>query len=204
TGHALIQVSASGENNIILYPGANHGNTKEYVDSVISRFDEGDILTLQNEVNMLDYVVDKAYERGMRIFLNPSPFNDALKSIDKKKISTFVLNEVEGFLMTGEKEADRILDRLSESFAGASFVLTLGDKGSIALCGRERISCECVKSEVRDTTAAGDTYTGYLIASLARGMDMEAAMKRASKAASIAVSRNGAIPSIPCAREVDG
>lgn len=204
SGHAIIQVSGKGENAIILFGGSNVKNTREYVDSVLLDFEPGDYILLQNEINLLDYVIDKAYERGMKIVLNPSPFNDALKSCDLRKISLFMLNEVEGGQITGETEPDRILDELSRLFPEAELVLTLGKKGSIYMKGKHRYVCRCVETVAVDTTAAGDTFTGYFIGGLYKGMTPEQAMDRASKASAISVCRAGAIPSIPYANEVDG
>ena len=82
TGHAIIQIDKSAQNCILLYGGANECLTEEYVDEVLEGFEAGDMLLLQNEVNMIPYIVDKAYEKGMQIALNPSPFNDRLKDVD--------------------------------------------------------------------------------------------------------------------------
>ena len=78
SGHTIIQVDKDGQNCILLFGGANRSITKEFVDEVLSHFEEGDILLLQNEVNLLDYIINKAYEIGMVIILNPSPYNNCL------------------------------------------------------------------------------------------------------------------------------
>ena len=78
SGHAVIQIDSSAQNCILLYGGANQMLTESYVDEVLEHFTAGDILLLQNEVNLLPYIVDKAYEKGMQIALNPSPFNEML------------------------------------------------------------------------------------------------------------------------------
>ena len=95
SGHTIIQVDKTGQNCILLYGGANQSITKEYVDEVLAHFEKGDILLLQNEVNMLDYIIDSAYEKGLMIILNPSPYNSALDTCDFNKISMFLLNEIE-------------------------------------------------------------------------------------------------------------
>lgn len=77
-GHTIIQVDKEGRNNIILYGGTNQMQSREYIDKVLSDFTAGDYLLLQNEINQLDYIIDKAYEKEMRIVLNPSPFDDKL------------------------------------------------------------------------------------------------------------------------------
>ena len=95
SGHTIIQVDKEGQNSIILYGGANQKQTKEYVDEVLSNFSEGDYIILQNEINLLDYVIDVAYSRGMKIVLNPSPFNEKLETCDFSNFLIFLINEIE-------------------------------------------------------------------------------------------------------------
>ena len=93
TGHAIIQRDKNAQNCILLFGGANQMLTEEYVDGVLNDFEAGDILLLQNEVNMLPYIVDKAFEKGMQIAINPSPFDEKLSKVDMSKIGIFLLNE---------------------------------------------------------------------------------------------------------------
>ena len=202
TGHAIIQIDKNAQNCILLYGGANQALTEAYVDEVISQFDSGDILLLQNEVNLLPYIVDRGYAQGMKIVLNPSPFDDKLKAVDMTKISLFLLNEIEGYQLTGCREPDAIIDSIRERFPHAAVVLTLGSDG--AVCADQ--SCKHFQPifpiKAVDTTAAGDTFTGYFIAGLAQGMEIPDILRMSAKASSIAVSRAGAVPSIPYRDEV--
>lgn len=125
TGHAIIQIDKNAQNCILLYGGANQALTEAYVDEVISQFDKGDILLLQNEVNLMPYIVDRGHAQGMKIVLNPSPFDDKLKAVDMTKISLFLLNEIEGYQLTGCREPDAIIDSIRERFPHAAVVLTL-------------------------------------------------------------------------------
>jgi len=86
-GNAIIQVSKSGQNSIVLFGGANRQNTREFVDEVLSDFEEGDYILLQNEMNLLDYIIEKAYDRKMHIVLNPSPYNESIDKCDLGKVS---------------------------------------------------------------------------------------------------------------------
>ena len=92
SGHAIIQVSRDGENSIVLYAGSNHKITKEHIDDVLSDFDKGDIILLQNEISNLEYVIEKASEKGMFIIFNCSPINDNIFSIDYSRINCVILN----------------------------------------------------------------------------------------------------------------
>lgn len=202
TGHTIIQVDKNGQNSIILFGGANRGLTKEYIDEVLSNFDKGDILLLQNEVNLLDHIIDRAFEKGMTIILNPSPFDDALKSCDLKKISMFILNEIEGQQITGKSDPDEILDALHTSFPEAKVVLTLGSEGSVYRFKDEVHRQGIFPVKAVDTTAAGDTFTGYFIASMIEGLSVPEGLELAAKASSITVTRPGATDSIPLRSEL--
>ncbi len=202
TGHTIIQVDKNGQNSIILFGGANRQLTKEYIDEVLSAFDRGDIILLQNEVNLLDHIIDRAFEKGMTIILNPSPFDDALKSCDLKKISMFILNEIEGQQITGKSDPDEILDALHTSFPEAKVVLTLGSEGSVYRFKDEVFRQGIFPVKAVDTTAAGDTFTGYFIASMIEGLSVPEGLELAAKASSITVTRPGATDSIPLRSEL--
>lgn len=201
-GHTVIQVDKDGQNSILLYGGTNQMQTREYIDEVLDQFEAGDFLILQNEINLLDYIIDRAFDRGMKIVLNPSPFDDKLKACDLTKIYLFMLNEIEGEQFTGYSEPDKILDSLAEKYPFARFVLTLGSNGSVYFDGKEKTYQEIFEVKAVDTTAAGDTFTGFFMASLIEGKSIEEALRMAAKASSIAVSRPGAAGSIPAASEV--
>ncbi|MDY3917607.1 MAG: ribokinase [Candidatus Limivivens sp.] len=202
-GHTIIQVDKNAQNCILLYGGANRQISREFVDEVLGDFGEGDLLVLQNEINRMDYIIDQAYEKGMRIVLNPSPFDSALDSCDMSKISIFMLNEIEGEQMTGETEAEKILEALIRKYPEAQVVLTLGQDGVIYRSGNTILRQGIFPVKAVDTTAAGDTFTGYFVAGLLDGMAMPQILERCAKASAIAVSRNGAIASIPTPEEVE-
>lgn len=202
TGHAIIQVDSSGQNSIVLYAGANRRIDEAMVDAVLTHFAAGDILLLQNEISCIPYIVDRAYDKGLRIVLNPSPFDGRLAPVRMDKIALFLLNEIEGFQMTGETEPERILDRMAVLYPAAEVVLTLGEKGAVRQKAGERVYREAYRVKAVDTTAAGDTFTGYYLAMRAQGKTAEEALDIASRAASIAVTRQGAAASIPTKEEV--
>ena len=202
SGHTIIQVDKNGQNCILLYGGANRSMTREYIDEVLSGFDQGDILLLQNEINLLDYIIDQAYEKNMTIILNPSPYDSALDACDFGKVSMFLLNEVEGAQVTGETDTEKILEKLKEIYPDARVVLTLGSEGSVYQYGDQQYRQGIFRVEPVDTTAAGDTFTGYFISSIIEGMPVKQGLLLAAKASAIAVSREGATASIPLREEV--
>lgn len=203
TGNAIIQVTDTGQNCIILYPGANRTQSKGWIDHVLKQFSKGDMLLLQNEINMVDYLIDTAYEKGMQIVLNPSPYDNHLAPCNLNKIDIFLMNEVEGEQITGEASCNEILRVMREEFPHAAVVLTLGEKGSVYQKGDMICRQDCICVEPVDTTAAGDTFTGYFLAGLARGEQVEFVMKWSAAASALAVTQKGAVSSIPQKEEVE-
>ena len=201
-GHTVIQVDKDGQNCILLFGGANRSITREFVDEVLDAFDKGDMILLQNEINELDYIIDRAYEKGMMVILNPSPYDDKLKSCDMSKVSLFLVNEIEGYQITGEKEPEKILAAVKEKYPSAKIVLTLGGDGSVYQDETGVYHQGIFKVKAVDTTAAGDTFTGYFISSIIDGMSVKEGLEMAAKASAIAVSRPGATASIPLRQEV--
>ena len=202
-GHTVIQVDEDGQNCILLYGGANQKNSKEYVDEVLKNFDTGDIIVLQNEINELPYIIDQAFAKGMTIVLNPSPFDERLDACDLGKVSIFIFNETEGQQMTGMTTPATIVAAMAASYSNAKIVLTLGEGGSIYHHGDEELYQAAFKVAAVDTTAAGDTFTGYFIAGLVKKLPMREVLINASKAAALAVTKAGAAISIPFMSEVE-
>ena len=202
SGHAVIQVVPEGNNCIFLYGGANQCVTEAFIQEVLENFGPGDFLVLQNEINKIDAIIHAAHARGMQVVLNPSPIANNLKTLPLEKISWFILNEIEGAELSGETEADRILDKLTALYPHAKIVLTLGGDGSVYAGDGERVRQKAYRVQAVDTTAAGDTFTGFFFAAVADGVPAAEALRRASKASSISVTRPGAAASIPALNEV--
>lgn len=207
TGNAIIQNDKSGDNCIILYGGANQAITREQVDEVMSHFESGDYIVLQNEINELGYIVEKAHEKGMVIVLNPSPMNEKILALPLDVINYFILNEVEAAQILGKEDKgeeswEQIADDLLKKFPQATIVLTMGSEGSVFKNQKETVCQSIYKVQAVDTTAAGDTFSGYFIGGILGGLSAKEAMDQASKASAIAVTRKGAAPSIPLLAEV--
>ena len=131
TGHAIIQVEErTGQNCIILFGGANQCAVREQIDEVLSHFGEGDWLLLQNEVNDGNGILRCAKERGLKIVLNPSPFEPDIVNWDLEKVSLFLFNEVEGEQMTGEKEPEKILNCICDRYPAAAAAAAVSRKGA--------------------------------------------------------------------------
>lgn len=203
SGNAVIQVDAAGQNSIVLFGGANMHNREEYIDETLAFCEPGDILLLQNEINLIDSLIGKAAAKSLRIVLNPSPFGEDLRHCDLAAVSLFIMNEVEGEQITGEKDPARMLAAMRRLYPASSVVLTLGKDGARYAGEEGEVSHPAFAVEAVDSTGAGDTFTGYLLAAVLEGKPMRDALRLAGLAASIAVTRPGAASSIPLRREVD-
>ena len=201
-GHTVIQIDRLGQNCILLYAGANGAITTDFMQRVISGFSAGDVLVLQNEINLTEDIINAAVKKGMQIALNPSPMTPALLKCSLEKVTWFLLNEVEGEQMTGETEPEKIAGALLRQYPKSRIVLTLGPRGVLYLSESERCSHRSFCVPVVDTTAAGDTFTGFFLSSATNGAPVEESLEIASAAAAIAVSRKGAAVSIPTMAEV--
>lgn len=202
TGHAIIQVNAQGENCILLYGGSNHEISKEYIDRVFSMLQEDYILVLQNEISNLQYILEKAREKKLPVALNPSPIDDNLKNMDLSGITWLIMNEIEGAELSGSSNPAEMTKNLIKQYPDMKIILTLGDQGAIYEDRSCRYEQPVFPAKVKDTTAAGDTFTGYFISMVASGRNVKEAMEIAARAAAITVSREGAGCSIPSREEV--
>lgn len=203
SGHAVIQVNDHGENCIIITEGSNGEIDKPYIDAIIRECSSGDFLLLQNEVPNVDYAIEQAHKKDLLIAFNPSPITDAVNSCKLEYVNILLINEVEGAALSGEEDANQILKVLHERFPHMSIVLTLGGEGACFMSpDGNRLFSKTFPTTVVDTTAAGDTFTGYFLTEYCRTGDAEKSLRFASAASSITVSRNGAAQSIPTHAEV--
>ena len=203
-GHTIIQVDKKGQNKIILYGGTNQKITKDYVDKTLSGFGKDDILLVQNETNLVDYIIERASAKGLKTVFNAAPISKEVINYPLSLVDWLIVNEVEGAELAGTSDPDGILKNLGERYANTTIFLTLGPEGcrcclKDSVCRMGAIPVE----KVVDTTAAGDTYIGYLIKAYIDGLSVEEAMLKASVASSISIQRFGAATSVPSSEEVE-
>ena len=202
SAHTVIQVDRNGQNCIIVFSGENMRPSEADIDRVLADFTPGDAVLMQNELFNTPLMMRKAAEKGLTIIFNPSPVSREMLSYPLETVSWFLLNEIEGEALTGETDPGRILDVLEQKYPHGSVVLTLGENGAWAMDRGQRFFQPAFKVQAVDTTAAGDTFTGFFLAGISGGMPIPDALRRAAFASSIAVSRKGAADSIPTADEV--
>ncbi|MGI9532405.1 ribokinase [Lutimonas sp.] len=207
SGVATITLNESGENSIIVAPGANNALTKENVASIKEELRGSEILLVQLEVPLPSvlHAIELAHSLHKKVILNPAPACELPKEV-YGKINVITPNETEAFLLTGVD----VVDESSASRAAAKFlgwgvkhvVITMGEKGVFFKDAADAYLMPAIKTNVQDTTAAGDIFNGALAVGLAEGESWSTALKFANIAASIGVSRLGAQASIPFREEV--
>lgn len=201
-GHAIIQVDRSGQNSILLFAGTNHSIDRAYIESFLFDAEKDDVLLLQNEISGLDVIFEIAHKKKMQIAFNPSPYHESLKLLPLSYIKWWFCNEIEGAAFFEKDEPEEIAEAFLRRFPNSNLILTLGKEGSVFVNADTYIRQPIYQVPVVDTTAAGDTFTGYFIAAITSGKSAAFALDVASKAAAITVSRQGASVSIPTRNEV--
>jgi ribokinase len=196
TGHAVIAVAEDGENQILIWPGVNGEIAEDAVAAALVEAQPGDWLLLQNETNAQAEAARMAREQGLRVLYAAAPFNvDAVQAV-LPDVDLLVLNAVEGTQLT------RALRRELSALGVEDVVVTLGSEGCRHLGPDGETHHPAFPATVRDTTGAGDTFTGYLAAGLDRGQPMAQAIRTAQRAGALMVAREGTADVIPDLREV--
>ena len=204
TGIAMIFVDSEGENVIAILPGANGKMTADDADKALSGL-SGGVMLLQQEIpqEATERALDLAKAQGITAILNTAPFLDTTTAL-APKATILIANETEFALLTGRGIAE--LDAAMAEWAARhnqTVIVTLGGDGARAVTAEGKvIAVPAMKVKPVDTVGAGDTFCGYLAAGLDAGLGLEAAMRRAAVAASLACLKPGAQPAIPMATEV--
>lgn len=194
SGHAIIEVDAAGENAILLVAGTNRAVTPDAVQAALEGAAPGDWLVTQNETSAQVEAVAEARARGLRVAYSAAPFDAAAVRAVLPHVTLLIVNEIEA-------------EALRRDFGGAppvpQMVVTLGARGAEWHEGGQVVRVPALRVAPVDTTGAGDTFAGYLIAGLAQGLAPEAALRLASGAAALKVTRAGTADAIPARDEVD-
>lgn len=201
-GHAIIQVDERGRNCILLFGGANRDIDEAFIARALENFGAGDILLLQNEIASIPLIMAKAKARGMTIVMNPAPFDAGIASYPLGLVDIFILNEIEAADLAGVGDPEAAAIALGARFPTAKIVVTLGSEGSLCVEGGRVIRQKAYKVKAVDTTAAGDTFSGYFLAGLLEGLDTASSLDLGARAASICVTRQGAADSVPARAEL--
>lgn len=208
SGVALISVDDHAENSIVVASGANMQLNEQDVDRVIKEMNKEDILLMQLEIPLqtVAYAARKAFEKGVKVVLNPAPVRNLPKELFKY-LYMVTPNRIEAEMLTGIEIGDNAdVEEVAKEInimGVKNMIITLGPKGCFIKEDNISYFVDAFEVEAVDTTAAGDTFNGALCVGLAEGMNLYHAAMMASKASSIAVTRMGAQSSIPYREEVE-
>jgi ribokinase len=206
SGHAIIQVDDAGENAILLFAGANHGITDTDLATLADDVRPGDWLLAQNECNALPELLALVGDRDLALAFNPAPMTPAVRDLPLAACRLLFVNRTEAATLVGldaGSPAQALLDGLAGALPYTATVLTLGGEGAWYQQAGERHHQPALPVTPVDTTAAGDTFVGYYLASVQEGRPVTECLARATCAAALGIQRPGAAESIPHRDEVD-
>lgn len=199
TGHANICVDMAGENSIVLFGGANQVLNEQMIGSALTEASPDDMFMMQNETSGQVYAAKTAKTLGLYVVYAAAPFEPTAVAAIMDSVDLLVLNEV---------EADQLTRETGQSLIGLpirDIVVTLGSRGCkwVSNTAKSERSYPAYRVDAVDTTGAGDTFTGYLVAGLDRGMMMAEAIDLALKAGALMVTRHGTADVIPDLKEIE-
>lgn len=202
SGHAIIQVDDAGQNCILLFGGTNQMLTEAYITDVLDKMDADTLVLLQNETNLVGFIMEEAHKRGMKTALNAAPMDEKVLSYPLELLDWLIVNEVEGKQIANCQTDDEILPVLRKKYPDCGILLTLGSRGAVCDYAGETYQIGCFKVPVIDTTAAGDTFTGYFLYGMGNGLGVADSLLLATTASTMAIGKKGAADSVPLYEEV--
>lgn len=197
TGHAIINVDDAGENAITLFAGANQAISEDSVANALSTGSTGDILVTQNETNAQGVAAKVGSKLGFRVCYAAAPFDASAVKAVLPYLDFLILNAVEA------KQLEQALGVSIEELDVADIIITLGSDGARWISEGVDQHFAAIKVDPVDTTGAGDTFTGYVLAGLDRGLTMGQSISLAMRAAALMVMRMGTADVIPDLKEVE-
>jgi ribokinase len=198
TGHAVINVDDAGENAIVLWAGANNLISTDQIGRALAEANTGDTLIMQNETSGQLDAAKMAKDLGLKVVYAAAPFDANAITLLLPYIDLLVLNEVEA------QQLKMAIGKPPEALEIDNVIVTLGGDGCRWYANSAKLVTDfsAIKVDPIDTTGAGDTFTGYVVAGLDRGMVMERAIHLASQAGALMVTRLGTADVIPDLKEV--
>lgn len=197
TGHAIIYVDDAGENEIVIFGGANQNLEISRIENVLNNAGEGDWVLIQNETNLLEEIVSQAEVKGLKIAYAAAPF--------VAEIAVALLDKID-LLAVNKGEANQLAEAMQvepEHLPVPMLLITRGESGAVFLENGKHFDQSAFAAKAVDTTGAGDTFLGSFLANYVRDGNASAALEYAAAASSIQVTRPGAATAIPEREEVE-
>ena len=196
SAQAIIMVDTHGENAIILHPAANHEIPLATLEGALSEAETGDWLLFQNETNLQKVAAQIGRKMGLRVAYAAAPFSAQAVQRVLEYLDFLILNKVEA------EQLRAATGKAPQDLGVADVIITLGAEGAKWFGAKGEVEVPAIPVKPVDTTGAGDTFTGYVLAGLDRGLPMAQALALAAKAGALMVTRRGAADVIPDLSEV--
>ena len=197
TAQAVITVDAHGENMIILFPGANDVIPQAILQEAMAEAETGDWLLIQNETNLQRTAATLGKKMGLKVAYAAAPFDADRVQAVLPHLDLLFMNAVEA------QQLQRATGQTPDSLGVRDVIVTLGANGADWFGPEGKRHFDAIKVDPVDTTGAGDTFTGYVLAGLDRGQPMAQAIKLAMRAAALMVTRRGTADVIPDLRDLE-
>ncbi|HEY3628267.1 MAG TPA: ribokinase [Terracidiphilus sp.] len=211
SGVALISVDAHGQNSITVVPGANGKLLPRDLDKALASLRSAGMILAQLEVPMetVEHLAEIAERYSVPLMLDPAPARPIPRSV-LRRVTYLTPNETEACVLCGTargaltpKNAGKYAEKLLKR-GPANVVIKMGGRGAFVASGDGlRTMAPSFKVPVVDSTAAGDAFNGGLAVALMRGADLGEAVRFAAAVGAVSVTRQGAQPAMPTAREVN-
>ncbi len=196
-GHAVIQVNPDLESHSLVFGGTNHQWHVDDFAQCLEHANPGDIVLIQNEINGISELIEQAKAKGLFVVFNVAPACENVRAYPLDLVDIFVMNESQGQTITQKHVVEEVLRELLLRFPKAAFVLTLGSKGARYIDQKQRITIPAEIGHEVSHLAVGDSFLGYFLASMLKGLPVESCLKKAIRAARICLETRGAVESIP-------
>ena len=196
TGHAVIAVDEGAENQIIILSGANKAITSDWMHQQLSDLGEGDYVLCQNETNLTAELGELTKSKGAKLILSAAPFDADQVTALRPNAHLLAVNELEA------AELSQTFGQAPEEMGFPMLLVTKGSEGATVYAGGEATFQSSFKVTPVDTTGAGDTFLGSFVARLDKGEDIQTALRYASGAAALQVTKHGAAAAIPSETDV--
>ncbi|MEO0752568.1 MAG: ribokinase [Pseudomonadota bacterium] len=193
TAHAIVMVDSEGENQIVLFPGANMDQSTEVISEALQMGSSGDWLLLQNETSHQTEAARLAREMGMGVAYSAAPFEVRAVQDVLPYVTLLVMNEIEA------QQFEQATGEAVESLPIPYVLITRGKEGAVWFDNDKdkRLNVTAFSVDSIDTTGAGDTFAGFVVAGLALGLPVETVLRQASAAAALSTTKKGTADAIP-------